>query len=924
MSVIGIDFGNQNAVVAAAGRGGVDVILNGNSNRLNANLVSFSDSRSMGEAASATYTSNFLSTVSNLKRLVGLAYNDPRAIREYEHCPFPTVPITHPNAIDTIGVKVQFHNEEKIVPIEAVVGMMVKHCGSLVAAKNAEKGGNICNDAIDDPSSNLFPRDIVIAIPGYYTDAQRRAFLTGCAIVGIHSVQRLMHESTATALAYGIFKDIRKVFTKDKPEHVMFCDLGATSFSVTIVSFEPGKLSVKTSQYDCDLGGRGFDWVIASYLAGEFESQYKGKLSSHPKDKPKVWLKLLQAAERAKKTLSPVGVKEARISMECLMDDFDFNIRLSSEQFKTLCEPLLERLEAPITRALAEAKMTTSDLHSIEIVGGGTRVGSVKRMLSKVLKLDVSKPNYGLSSTMNADEAVARGAALQSAILSPRFKVQPYDIVEYQPIPVKVAWDGDNNGQGMEVEGTTDSSTIPTNSVVMFDRGSNFNVVRRVTLRRAGDFNVSASYDESATEYELPCNISKEVVSFVVHAPKGETEKIRVNIKQDLNGVISLCSAQMMEEVWEDVEVPVEPEKKEQVKVEKKEESKVEKKEDKKEESGDTKQESKAAESDKNPAGDEPKKQDENAKPDPAKEDAKPKETPPEPPKTKMEKRKKLKRTNLTFSETRPLLFTQPELDKAYEQEVAMTNIDRIVQETADKRNELESYIYNMRDKILSDSALRPYMTGPDQSDFSTLLENTENWLYEDGFDATKSVYAEKCTELQKLGDPVESRQREAIDRPGALSSLQGTIDHYGKWINTSTTDEQYAHITTEEIEKCRKQLDETSKWMYAKLDEQGMKPLYEPPVMTVNDLNFKRTHLATVINPIMTKPKPAPKVEEKKVEEKAADTKKETANTESTTEPNAKPTDMDTDSTTQPPPNSDAPSSQTQDSTSSPMDTSV
>merc|ERR1712038_1532912 len=207
-------------------------------------------------------------------------------------------------------------------------------------------------------------------------------------------------------------------------------------------------------------------------VAEKFEAKYKGKLSAKPMDKPKVVLKLLAAAEKAKKTLSPAGVKEARINLESLMDDFDFNCIIKATDYEEMCADLLARLNPPIQRALAETELTTADLASIEIVGGGSRVGCVKRTLAKILGLDTNATNNGLSTTLNADEAIARGAALQSAILSPRFKVLPYEIIECTPFPVRISWDGDAPSEkGIEVDGNVEGSDMPTNSVVMFDRG---------------------------------------------------------------------------------------------------------------------------------------------------------------------------------------------------------------------------------------------------------------------------------------------------------------------------------------------------------------------------------------------------------------------------------------------------------------------
>jgi heat shock protein 4 len=188
----------------------------------------------------------------------------------------------------------------------------------------------------------------------------------------------------------------------------------------------------------------------------------------------------------------------------------------------------------------------------VEIVGGGTRVGCVKRTLAGILGLDMKATNNGLSTTMNADEAVARGAALQSAILSPRFKVLPYEIIEYQPFPIKISWDADEDAEGIEVEGQAEGNPMPTNSVIMFERGSNFPCVRRVTLRRDGDFKVSATYDESAANFQFPESSSKDIASLNIKAPSGAENKIRVNVKLDINGCVTLSSAQLVEEVVEE------------------------------------------------------------------------------------------------------------------------------------------------------------------------------------------------------------------------------------------------------------------------------------------------------------------------------------------------------------------------------------
>jgi heat shock protein 4 len=600
------------------------------------------------------------------------------------------------------------------------------------------------------------------------------------------------------------------------------------------VDFQPGKLTVKSAQYDSILGGRDFDQAIAEWIAGKFEEKYKGKLSGKPMEKPKVMLKLLSAAEKAKKTLSPAGVKEARINLECIMDDLDFSVSLQADEYKAMCEPLLARLSGPINRALEEAGLSASDMTSVEIVGGATRVASVKETLADVLGLDKTAVNNGLSTTMNADEAVARGCALQSAILSPRFKVLPYEVIEFQPYPIKIEWDGTHEA-GMEVEAESSDPT-PTNSVVMFERGCNFPIVRRVTLRRSGKFTVDALYGEEAVNFQYPEGVSKSIASFHINAPVGVDCKIRVNVKQDIHGSLTLSSAQMVEEIPEEEATPAK-------------------------EGEEAKAEEKSAE-------EKEKEAEEKKKP-------------------------KLKKTNLEFSIDRPLDWTEAELQREIEVEVEMANADRIVRETADARNELESYIYSMRDKIDSESQLGAYCTEEEKKAFSSKLESMENWLYEEGFDASKSVYIKQLGELKKIGDPIEQRAYEARVRPNAMSMLQKSLEKYTEWINTSVGDENYAHITDEERSTCSTKCDAVSAWMYEMLDKQGGLAANVNPAVTVEQIYAKNKEVTDTVSPIMHKPKPKPKAEEKKQEEvneepKEAEKKEEAADPMDTSEPMA------------------------------------
>merc|ERR1712176_800648 len=233
------------------------------------------------------------------------------------------------------------------------------------------------------------------------------------------------------------------------------------------------------------------------------------------------------------------------------------------------------------------------------------------------------------------------------------------------------------------------------------------------------------------------------------------------------------------------------------------------------------------------------------------------------------EKKKKVKRTNLEFTESKPLDWTDAEISKFTETEMTMRNTDRIVQETSDMRNDLESYIYDMRDKITMESSLGAYATQVEKDNFMKKNEETENWLYEDGFDASKDVLAGKLTELKSLGGPVEKRAAEAAARPTAIASLQKNVEKYKKWLADAQANDNFSHITDEEFSTCHKKCDEVSNWLYEMLDKQGSLAQNVEPAFYASEVNEKNKGLSNVCSPIVHKPKPKPKVEPPKEEAK-------------------------------------------------------
>jgi len=857
MSVVGIDFGNLNCVLAQAERGGVKVILNENSQRQNSSLVSFQGGqRFLGESAVPLARSNYKNTISAMKRMIGRKFDEPDMQYEMQFVPGVKF-VKLPDGF--IGVSVNYSDEPKTFSLTQIVSMMLFKCTEI--CKSACNGVNVA--------------DAVVSIPCWFTNAQRLAMKDACQIGGVHCL-RLMHETTATAVEYGIYKSAKNLFDANTPQTTMFIDLGHSGYSVSIVDFVTGKLTVKSTTFDRSLGGREFDLAIAKWLGSEFAAKYK---CEDPFNAPKSWMKLMQAAEKAKKSLSPAGVGEASIFIECLADDRDFSITLKLDKFEELVAPLLARLTPPIAAALEEAGLSREQLSTTEIVGGGTRVNSVKKTISAFLGTDASKVNYGLNTTMNADEAVSKGCALSAAMLSTRFKVKEFAVIESVSFPIRVSWEPssamDTGPAGDDDDEGADDANEATNSTVLFARNSDTPKTRRITFRRSEPFTITATYDDSAMAM-LPAGTSPKISEFTVKvtppADDAELPRIRVHLKHSLDGTVEMASAQLMEEVVAPPPAPA-PAAPETAPAEGKEgeEAPPAADGDKMDTSSDAK------------AGEEAPPAAEGAADDGAKTETAP------PPK------KKFRKIALGV-DTMNDAVSKKVMDDCIEAEAKLQQADRIILETGEKRNELESFIYSMRDEIIGD--LREFVSDADKTAFEDALNEAEDWLYNgDGYDTTKSKYMEKLASLQGLSKPITERKYEATARPAAVDDLKKEVQEYLKWANTS--EEKYAHISAEDRAKVRDACNEAEDWVNDMLSKQGDVAPTAPPVFKAADCAAKKKALIGTCKPIKTQAPPPPppaakdeplKAEEKKEDEgKAADKEEDTGK-----EDDAKPMETD------------------------------
>ncbi|KAJ0085746.1 hypothetical protein Patl1_08352 [Pistacia atlantica] len=264
--------------------------------------------------------------------------------------------------------------------------------------------------SIAEKNLNAAVVDCSIGIPVYFTDLQ--AVLDSVTIAGLHPLC-LIHETTATALAYGIYKT-------DLPENdqlnVAFVDVGNSSFQVCIAGFKKGQLKILGHSFDRSLGGRDFDEAVFQHFAAKFKDEYKIDVFQNAR----ACLRLRAACEKLKKVLS--ANPEAPLNIECLMDEKDVRGFIKRDEFKQISAPILERVKRPSEKALAETGHSVENIHMVEVVGLGSRVPFILKILTEFFGKEPRR-------TMNASECVARGCALECAILSPTFKVREFQAV---------------------------------------------------------------------------------------------------------------------------------------------------------------------------------------------------------------------------------------------------------------------------------------------------------------------------------------------------------------------------------------------------------------------------------------------------------------------------------------------------------------
>lgn len=730
-------------------------------------------------------TTNPANTISQIKRILGKRFDDPAVQADIGSFPFKVVAGPKGEAL----VEVDYLEKTMHFTPEQIMAALLVDLRELA---EKEQGTPVS--------------DAVISVPVFYTEAERHAMLTASQVAGFNCL-RLLDETTATALAYGIYKT-------DLPENeainVAFVDVGHNATQVCIVALKKGQLAVLANAWDRNLGGRDFDRVLFDHFTAEFDEKHKINVRSNPRSA----YRLLRACERTKRVLTTNP--EAPINVESLTPDVDANGMITRDVFEEKAKPILDRLLVPVQRAVQDAGLTPDQIHNVEVVGGSTRVASVLGLLTSYFGKEPSR-------TLNAKETPARGCALQCAMLSPAFKVREFQVQDAFPYGVQFSWDKD---------GETVTSTV-------FERGSHVPSAKMLTFYRSEPFELTAEYTPDS---DIPSPAEKHIGKWTVGpfpAPaSGGKSKLKVKIVLNLNGIVAVDTVNMVEE--EEIEVAAAAEGAEEA-AGAADTPMADAGAPAAADAGATGGENGAAAAGENgaaaAAAEAPAADGKDAAAAAA-------------PKKKVKTRKTPVPIKAVTGE-----LSKDAVQKLYEAECEMALQARIQEETADARNAVESYVYSLRNR-LADS-LSSFTTDEKREELKAALEKAEDWLYDEGEDQPKSVYTAKLAELKKLGDPIERRAKEAEARPAACVALRQKAEGYLSLARSG--EPNFVHLSAEELEQVAHEAESALAWLNEKEKLQAAAPAHEDPVLVVSDIEKKMDTISRVSDPILSKPPPKP-----------------------------------------------------------------
>jgi len=494
---IGIDLGTTYSCCAVWRNGGVEMIPNENGNTITPSYVSFARGETVvGDLAKSQCSVFPKQTVFDAKRLIGRSLTERVVVKDREHWPFLVVESEAGKNLPAISIPMGNGKHKKFLPEE--ISSMVLH-----------KMKDIAERYLGHPVTKA-----VVTVPAYFNDAQRHATKAAGAIAGL-SVLRIVNEPTAAAIAYGLDHLYRK-----GERNVLVFDLGGGTFDVTLLALEEGIFHVKATAGDTHLGGEDFDNLLVEACMKKFRSKYPSL--SDPTADEKNLRRLRTACERAKRTLSSDAVVTIEVPKFCAGNDLE--LTMSRGEMESICIEWFRKTIIPIDRVLKDSKTSKEDVHEIVLVGGSTRIPKVRSMISNYFN------GKKINLNINADEAVAYGAAVQAAILCGVNSIKMAGLLLLDIIPMSL---------GLETAGGIMTKVIPRNTTVPTRRRHVF------TTNTDNQDAVIIQIFEGERQFTKDCNkLGEFTLCNLPKMPRG-VPQIEVILDIDSDGLLNVSASEL-------------------------------------------------------------------------------------------------------------------------------------------------------------------------------------------------------------------------------------------------------------------------------------------------------------------------------------------------------------------------------------------